>query len=228
MTQPSSIPTGTAFTTHNPFLERAYSLQDEAQARALYDEWAASYDSDLSAQDYMSPTAAAAAVVAHLPRDDAANGLHVLDAGCGTGLVAVALATQPGLKGKLGAVDGLDLSEGMLEVARRTGVYRALETADLTARIEREDGSYDVVVCVGTLTKGHVGPKVLGEFVRVLKTNGLVVATVLDDVWVDGGFEAEVEGLRKGGSVEVLGTEDFGMRKGQTTGGKMLVLRKLK
>jgi predicted TPR repeat methyltransferase len=227
----SSIPTSIHYSSNsNPFLERAYSLNsDPTAARTLYDEWATTYDGDLSAESYRSPTAAADALARHL---SPANGtppkkLKVLDAGCGTGLVGLAIHANGELRGRVGEIDGLDLSEGMLAVARKTGVYARLETADLTQRIAREDGEMDVVVCVGTLTKGHVGPGVLGEFVRVVnKGDGLVVATVLEDVWVSGGFEGEVERLRKDGGLEVVAVEDFGIVKAEKKGGKMLVLRR--
>ncbi|ETN40466.1 uncharacterized protein HMPREF1541_04743 [Cyphellophora europaea CBS 101466] len=229
---PTSIPTGTAFKSGNAFLERAYSLQSESEAKALYDEWASTYDADLAGEDYMSPTAAVTALAHHLDENvsstPAPSSLTILDAGCGTGLVGLALKTSHRLRDAVAAVDGVDLSQGMLDVARKAGVYRELRTADLTKALDCEDGKYDAVLCVGTLTKGHVGPEVLGEFVRVVKKEGgLVVATVLSEIWVEGGFERVVEELRKEGRAEVLGAEEFGIRKGEEKGGRMLVLRKL-
>lgn len=147
----------------------------------------------------------------------------MLDAGCGTGLVGLAIMKAESLRERVEKVDGVDISPGMLEVARKTGVYEGLEVQDLNEPLGAGEGVYDVVVCVGTLTKGHVGAGCLGEFVRVVKRGGLVVATVLSEIWVSGGFEEVVEGL----SVEVLGREEFGVRKGEKGGARMLVLRKL-
>ena len=64
--------------------------------------------------------------------------------------------------------------------------------------------SYDVVVCVGTLTHGHVGPAAFGEFVRLARPGGTIVATVLDDIWDSGGYRAEVDRLAQMAMVEVL------------------------
>ena len=55
----------------------------------------------------------------------------------------------------------------MLERARATGAYRSLEPADLTRPLPTPADAYDAVVCVGTLTHGHVGPEALAEFVRI-------------------------------------------------------------
>ena len=206
------------------FLSRVYSLKDANAAKDLYGEWAASYDNDLESSSYVSPQLAVAAVVGHI--DNSLGHLKVLDAGCGTGLVGLhlsrsPLATSPGL-----TIDGLDLTPAMLSVARQKGVYQDLDVADLTKQIERVDGSYHIVTCVGTLTKGHVGPKVINEFARVVSHGGLVVATVHEEVWESGGYKSVVEALAKRDLVEIVGTEEFGMVEGSERGGRMVVLRK--
>jgi ubiquinone/menaquinone biosynthesis C-methylase UbiE len=227
MAESKPAPAWTRSQADNVYLSRAYNLKNEDEARALYDEWATQYDKDLSSMDYMSPTATVDALVSALSSSPPTAPFTVLDAGCGTGLVGVALAAHKSLNQRVRViVDGLDLSQGMLDVARKTGTYRALEVADLTKRIDRDDGSYDAVLCVGTLTQGHVGPAVLGEFVRVVKKGGFVVATILDDIFVEGGYEKEIKRLEASGVAQVLGTDDFGIRKGEFKGGKMLVLRK--
>ncbi|MEU6700123.1 class I SAM-dependent methyltransferase [Pseudonocardia sp. NPDC046786] len=201
----------------DPHLERAYTLSGPDDARALYDDWAATYDVDLTgdAQGYVAPSVTADAVVAA-----AGTGGEVLDAGCGTGLVGVELNRRG-----VGTIDGLDLSPGMLEQARATGVYRDLREADLTAALELPDDRYDVVVCVGTLTHAHVGPSALSEFARVIRPGGFLVATVLDDVWESGGYRAEVDRLCAGDLVEAVSIEIAPYRSGQQVDCRLLVLR---
>lgn len=199
-----------------PYLERAYALGGADEARALYDEWAGTYDADLTApaQDYVAPQRAAA-VVADVEGVDGA----ILDAGCGTGLVGVELAS-------LGArtIDGVDLSPGMIERARATGVYRHLQVADLTRPVSHEADAYDALVCVGTFTHGHVGPGALGEFTRLVRPGGHVVATVLDDLWESGGFRAEAERLEQMSLVELVSADVVDYRAGAGVDARMLVL----
>ena len=49
---------------------------------------------------------------------------------------------------------------------------------------------------MGTFTAGHVGPDpALRELIRVTKRNGIVISTILEEIWESGGFKAEVEKL---------------------------------
>lgn len=257
----TSLPSSTS----KAYLDRAYALQSPAEARTLYDEWARSYDADLSGIEYVFHRHAAGAVLQNLgPNVDVNRKLKVkvLDAGCGTGLVGRALREEivrvEGMGkggGKVGRTDtcpsqeifqgkidpsnidfeitGIDISPGMLDVARKTGLYTTLEEVDLMKLpLKYTTGSYDVVVCVGTLTRGHVGPEVLGEFVRVTKTDGIIVATVLEEIWEIKGFERETERLAGTEQevvkeVEVLGVERVGVVKGAEEGGRLVVLRKV-
>lgn len=214
-------PSTTASGSTNQFLQRAYGLKGASDAVELYDEWASSYDTDLSG-DYASPQRAVEAVIKNL--DDSKPRLKILDAGCGTGLVGECFQ-KSALAGKF-TIDGLDVTPGMLEVARKKGIYQDLETADLTKPINRTDGSYDVVTCVGTLTKGHVGPAVLNEFVRVAAVGGLIVGTVHDEIWESNGYKSVVEGLAKAGEVNVVSKDEFGILKNENIGGRMVVLKK--
>ncbi|KAF2757315.1 S-adenosyl-L-methionine-dependent methyltransferase [Pseudovirgaria hyperparasitica] len=209
----------TTNTAGNPHLTRAYAVTSPEENKALYEDWAATYNADVldASQEYVAPALAVQAVVS-------AGGNTagtILDAGCGTGFVGIALS-QAGAK----TIDGLDLSPSMLKIARELGVYRALDTADLSKKIEKESHAYDVVTCVGTLTHGHVGPDpALKEFVRVAKKGGVVVATVLDDIWVSGGYKKEVERLAER-EVEVVGTEKVDYRKGANVSCRMVVMKK--
>lgn len=201
----------------NPLLQRAYALSGVDEARALYDEWAGTYDDDLAdaSQGYVAPEVAARTVV-----DVAGVDGEILDAGCGTGLVGVALADR-GAR----TIDGVDLSPGMLARAEATGAYRRLTPADLSRALPVAADAYDVVVCVGTLTHGHVGPGVFGEFVRLARPGGTIVATVLDDIWEAGGYRAEVERLAQMAMVEVVSTDAVDYRTAVQVRARMVVLR---
>lgn len=92
-----------------------------------YDAWADAYDHDLlDAEGYGAVIARVEdAMLRHV--EPAAR---VLELGCGTGLVGRALRKQG-----YSRIDGLDLSDGMLERARQTGAYRSLRRANLNSGI---------------------------------------------------------------------------------------------
>jgi 2-polyprenyl-3-methyl-5-hydroxy-6-metoxy-1,4-benzoquinol methylase len=188
---------------------------------SIYEKWAASYNTEVNdeAQTYVAPV-----LVAQVAVKSSKNPAKsvILDAGCGTGLVGQALANN-GAK----IIDGLDLSTAMLTVARQTGVYRALVQADLTQRIDMADEAYNVVTCVGTFTLGHVGPDpALRELVRMTRKNGTIVATVLEGIWIPGGFKAEVERLEAEKLVTVDFQEHIDYVKGHGDRAVLIVLKK--
>ena len=144
--------------TSSEILDRVYALKDVDEAERVYDDWADSYDADtVQGLGYVGP-AVAAAKLAELVRSGV-----VLDAGCGTGLAGLELAERTDV-----TVDGVDLSQGMLDRAHARGVYRRLSRADLTQPLDIEDDTYDAALCVGTFTEGHVGPEAFDELVRVV------------------------------------------------------------
>ncbi|KAK5074551.1 hypothetical protein LTR70_010166 [Exophiala xenobiotica] len=207
----------------NKYWQRAYASSNVSESRDVYDQWAMEYDQDVSGADYAAPELAAQTVVKLLGDADK-DDIKILDAGCGTGLVGLRLRDlQP--KGLV--IDGLDLSQKMLDIARNTDVYRDLHVADLSQRIALQDDSYDIVVCVGTLTHGHVGPSVFPEFVRIAKKGGFVVATILDEIWESKGYKGEVERLGDAGRSKLVSDDVIGLTRATTTGGRRVVLRKL-
>ncbi len=184
----------------NQFLEKVYSAKSPSELKAVYDAWAQEYDQDIvGSLGYTAPKKAADALAAVLP---ATPGLKILDAGCGTGLVGVELARN-GFKN----VDGIDLSEGMLAQAAKTGAYASLNTGDLSSQLPLPENSYDGIICVGTLTEGHVGPEAIAEFARLTKSGGFVAATVLGTIW-EPRYRSFVDGLVDAGKIKVVSTDE--------------------
>lgn len=202
-----------------PFLDQVFATTSTEESRRLYDQWAASYDSDMAAHNFTAPRMVAERVAKHLKNLPPLE-TKIVDAGCGSGAVGLELS-------KLGyqTVDGLDISQGMLDVAARLAVYRELKIADLTKRLEIQDGDYDALVCCGMFTHGHLGKELLEDFARVVRTDGVLVATVLDTYWDEQGFAEEVERLVERKIVEVLEDDSHAYRK-DAGGGRILVLRK--
>jgi SAM-dependent methyltransferase len=232
---PNNKPTMTI--QSNPIIENsrlatARSAVSKEACMALYDEWAPSYNRDVSdvSQVYVAPRLVAQIALRLLENEDENGPVPILDAGCGTGLVGQSLAvlsedTSRGLLPTI-EIDGADLSPSMLKVARSTGVYRALTTVDLTQPIDKADDSYDIVTCCGTFTHGHVGPNpALSELLRLVKPGGVVVATIVHDIW-ERGFSCEVTRMEMDGLARIVSAEVEGYRRGAGDKAVFLVLRK--
>lgn len=162
----------------NEILEKIYNLSGEPEECVdAYKDWAKTYDQDtVDGMNYVAPRIAAERL-ADLAKADAV----ALDAGCGTGLAGVELADL-GFK----TIDGMDISPDMLDEARKKSVYRDLRVEDMTQKLSYDTDSYDAVICVGTFTHAHVGPKGFNELIRITRPGGVIVATVHEEVWPDG------------------------------------------
>ena len=72
---------------HKGYLDSAYAVEDAESTRNLYQDWAATYEQEVRANGYVTPTRCAHAL-ANLAADKRAP---LLDLGCGTGLSGEAL-----------------------------------------------------------------------------------------------------------------------------------------
>lgn len=206
--------------SENFHLAGARNALSKEACMKLYDEWAASYNNDLAdaSQNYVAPILTAQTAIQYNTNPRAI----VLDAGCGTGLVGEALAKSNSL-----VIDGADLSPPMLKIAKDTGVYRDTLLVDLTKAIDRPDESYDLITCCGTFTRGHVGPDpALREFIRLLKPDGIIVATILQEIWLSGGYKAEIDKIESEGLGKVLSKDVKDYRRGPGDKATFLVLKK--
>jgi predicted TPR repeat methyltransferase len=113
-----------------------------AAVRAAFDNSGSRYHDAIMRSGV--PGRAAAQLAPHL--GPTAEGI---DFGCGGGAMGIALRAA-GFAGKL---DGIDLSSGMLELARQSGCYRDLAQLNLLAPEEaaKVSGGYDFVVELGLI-----------------------------------------------------------------------------
>ncbi len=166
--------------THDGHLGAVYDARSPEDIARLYDAWAPGYDAEMAMAGYRHPAVAVALLARHLAPTDA----PLLDAGCGTGITG-------GWLGILGYphVEGLDISEGMLAIARQKGAYAALHRAVLGQPLPFTDHHFAGVISTGVFTTGHVGAEALPELVRITRPGGIFVITVKLTVW-DTGFAA--------------------------------------
>lgn len=164
--------------------QRAYRARTRGDLRALYADWAASYDEDHEAIGFRGHEIAADVLARYVSHADVRA---VLDAGAGTGAAGVALHARG-----FGNVTGVDLSAEMLEVARQKGVYRELFEVDLGEPVDRfPKDHFHAAVLVGVFSYGQAPAHAIDEVVRMVEPGGVVVFTVRDDF-----FEADEMGVR--------------------------------
>jgi len=170
-------------------LERAYGLAGDEDTRRLYRDWAETYDKTmLDGLGYLSPR-----LVSELLASGVSDcTIRVLDVGAGTGLAGQELSALG-----FSNIDAIDYSSEMLTVAAQRNVYKGLIEGDLTKPLDIPDQTYDAAVCTGTFTHGHVGPSCLEELFRIIRRGGLFAFSINTGVWIDAGFERELNRLEK-------------------------------
>ena len=189
--------------TSSKMLEQAYTVKSSDDVKRLYRDWADTYDEHLeSGLGYRAPellSSMLSRVIGDLES-------KILDVGCGTGLVGASLSTLGYLN-----LDGLDFSLDMLEIAREKRVYKNLIQTDLNKKLKFNDAIYDAIICCGTFTRGHVGPDVLSELMRILKRRAPLACTINSSVWIEKEFDRWIEAAITNGllALEEKSSEDY-------------------
>jgi ubiquinone/menaquinone biosynthesis C-methylase UbiE len=183
---------------HDGYLGAVYGAKGAGEIAELYDRWAESYDAEMAKVGYRHPSICLALLCRHLEKGAA----PILDAGAGTGLVGEWL----GIMG-YPEVDALDISEGMLAVARRKNCYRNYHLLALGGELPFVDGAYRGIISSGVFSTGHVGAEALGEIVRICSAGGIIALTVKGTLW-DGGFDTAVQRLVDDGRIVVREVTD--------------------
>jgi SAM-dependent methyltransferase len=155
-------------------LDEVYGARDAGEIARAYDSWAQSYDAEMAQAGYRHPAICLALLCRYLP----AGSGPVLDAGAGTGLIGEWLPILG-----YGRAEALDISTGMLEVARAKGVYTRLHIAALGGPLPFAGDHFAAVISTGVFTTGHVGAEAFDELIRITKPAGVIVLSAKDELW---------------------------------------------
>ena len=148
---------------------------DSEELEGIYKKWASNYDYDVvELAGYVGHLITSSLLISKLKNKKA----KILDAGCGTGLVGEIL-----FENNYKNIEGVDFSQEMLDKAIQKQVYQSLRLVDLTKNLDYEDNLFDAIICAGTFTCGHLGPKALLEMVRITKNGGYICFTVRKQEW---------------------------------------------
>jgi predicted TPR repeat methyltransferase len=119
------------------------SRASNAFVETTFDAFAASFEAKLESLPYRAPELVAAALA---DSGVVADGrLEILDIGCGTGLCG------PLLRPYASRLTGVDLSAGMLTLAKEKNVYTDLQQCELTDFLRIRPEAFDVMVSADTL-----------------------------------------------------------------------------
>jgi SAM-dependent methyltransferase len=147
-----------------PFLDE-HPVNDAGQkerSRAYYDDFSSGYERERHHGYH--------ALLDELELDVAlpfARGREVLEVGCGTGLILARVAEQAA------RAEGVDLSPGMLELAKQRGL--SVKEASATA-LPYPDAAFDLVYSFKVLAHIPEIEKALAEMARVCRPGGHVLA----------------------------------------------------
>jgi predicted TPR repeat methyltransferase len=137
----------------------------------LFDGFADTFDARLQSLKYETPRDLLALITQHsVPSSRKWN---VLDLGCGTGLVGLAIAPYAS------QLVGVDLSARILEKARARNLYHRLEHLDFLAMMQDEkSSSYDIVIAADSFIYLGKLDDVVREAKRVLRRGGFFAFSV--------------------------------------------------
>ncbi|MCI5226398.1 MAG: class I SAM-dependent methyltransferase [Candidatus Electrothrix sp. AX2] len=170
-------------------LEWSYSAKNTAELQQKYDDWAVEYDQlTEDGIGWIGPHK----TIEYLKKYVLDKDSSILDAGAGTGFVGEILKTE-----EYKNIVGVDISEGMMNVALKKNAYKQYHLMDLTQKLNFENELFDAVIVVGVFTHGHVGPEILDNIIPVMKKGGYLVFTIRQDFYESSDFEKKMNAYLK-------------------------------
>lgn len=175
-------------------LEWIDEAKSKGELRERYDEWASTYDKELTADwEYKLPPVIGDLFIKYTKNRDA----RILDAGAGTGLGGEYLS-QNGYNNLF----AVDMSEGMLEQARRKGIYHGLDQMVLGKKLDYPDNHFDAILSVGTI--GHAPPESFDELIRITRSSGFIVFSLRTTFYDEPQFHMKLQSLAEVGKWRLI------------------------
>ena len=181
---------------HSKIKDSVYQQAIEQGPEALYQTWANQYDKDNATLGFCLPQIAAGFVARYINDKDA----RILDAGCGTGLVGLSLDVLGYTN-----INGLDISDAMLDCARSRNTYQELGLHELgSAPLPLPPNSLDALLCIGCMGPGHVQPSALDHFIAPCTQGARIFFNVVKNTYEEQGFPEKFNELIDAGKWRLL------------------------
>ena len=177
--------------TDKKFLSEVYDLATPDETRALYDDWSASYDAEITENGYATPRRIAEALAQFA---DPAQ--PVLDFGCGTGLSGLALKSVG-----FATIDGADLSADMLKGAAEKGAYRKLWQVEAGDPVPP---GYSAITATGVIGIGAAPADTFDTILAALAPKGHFALSLNDHALADPQFEGRLTDAGDAGRARLL------------------------
>ena len=181
------------------YLDKIYST-DSTDLPPFYAQWALSYDQEVGENGYITPLRIAEALARHV-KD---LSIPILYYGYGTGISGQAFQ-----EAEFFTIDGVDISDEMLEVAAQKKIYRRLEVFAPETGPDVKLGAYNIIAAVGVIGAGAAPLAVLDQIMALLAPKGLLVFSFNDHTLEDPAYDGRVENYVKQGQA-ALHLKDYG------------------
>jgi len=175
-----------------------YGSASNQELEERYDQWAEEYDRDLAEDFAWNAPDNAARVLAGLLD----SGASILDAGAGTGLAGERLAVAGFTN-----MAAMDISQGMLDVAKSKNVYSSFHQMVMGETLGFGTDEFDAVISVGVFTLGHAPIHSFDELVRVTRPGGYIVFSLRTDMVAEG-YQDYFSKLESGGQWKLAQVTD--------------------
>ena len=164
-------------------------------SRELYASWAATYDKEVQKNGYVTPER-----VANALRDVVTDQSDfILDYGCGTGLSGSALQAV-GFEN----IDGLDVSQEMVNLAEKKSIYKNLRVFDPSSKIPVHPDQYKIITAIGVIGAGAAPLQIFDSLFALLPPNGLFAFSFNDHTLSEPKYEKKVKQCLSSGNASIL------------------------
>ena len=149
-----------------------YKLKTTNEVMKYYDEWGEQnkYNKDMVEWNYTGPQETVEVFKKYELNKDSL----IFDAGCGTGLVGIELKKYS----YDFTLDGIDVSEKMIEKAQAKQIYNKIFNIDLHKEDFKEEQKYNFIISSGVFLEGHVNFDVINKLYKILEKDGIIIVTI--------------------------------------------------